>query len=195
MKEQQKMSIHCPHCVGTGVVRTGEQTAICPKCGMKISLGRDDGTWLQAEVQGDSSQEVADVVKELMNGSIKKHSNFNISDSNIGILNTGQINDIESINLSINNIAKSGNEEFSEALSKVLQAVIDEKHFSENDRSDLLTQLNHIGNEAKKPENKRTPHAIMKPIINGIGTSLSAAGGAASVWAVWGPVIRSFFGL
>jgi hypothetical protein len=161
---------------------------------MRLSIRKPDGTRLNAEVQGQSAPEVSQVAKELMKGTAREPITMHISDSNIGVLNTGEIKNVENLSSNIKILEGKGQADVACALTNIAQAVLDSNELADTQRTAVLAQLDHLGKEAAQSEDKRTPHVVIKPIFDAIGTTLSAAGGAAAVWSTWGPAIRAFFG-
>lgn len=116
---------------------------------------------------------------------------INISDINIGILNTGEIEDIQSISVNI----KSGTHEVAEAIKQITEAVSKSPDLAGTTRSMVLEQLEELRKQALLPAENRSKHGIIKAIISTLATTLGAAGGLAEVWSTWGPAIQKFFGL
>jgi hypothetical protein len=116
---------------------------------------------------------------------------INISNSNIGILNTGEIEDIQSISVNI----KSGTHEVAEAIKQITGAVSKSPDLAAPIRSMVLEQLEELSKQALIPIENRSKPGIIKAIISTLATTLSAAGGLAEVWSTWGPAIQKFFGL
>mgnify|MGYP001558668904 CR=1 FL=1 len=116
---------------------------------------------------------------------------INISNSNIGILNTGEIKDIHSISVNI----KSGAHEVAEAIKQITEAVSKSPDLTGTTRSMVLEQLEELSKQALIPIENRSKPGIIKAIISTLSTTLGAAGGLAEVWSTWGPAIQKFFGI
>ena len=72
---------------------------------------------------------------------------INISNSNIGILNTGEIKDIHSISVNI----KSGAHEVAEAIKQITEAVSKSPDLTGTTRSMVLEQLEELSKQALIP--------------------------------------------
>lgn len=120
---------------------------------------------------------------------------INISNSNIGILNTGEIEDIQSISVNITNLSKSGAHEIAESIKQITEAVSKSHDLTESTKLTVLEQLEELSKQALIPIETRSKSGIIKAIISTLATTLGAAGGLAEVWSTWGPSIQKFFGL
>lgn len=130
------------------------------------------------------------VVKELIMG-----DRIEISRSTIGILNTGEIKQVERISVNVSALEKSGNFDVAEAMKHLTEAVTNSRELSERQQSELLDQLEEISRQATLAPDKRSSSGVIKALLAGIATGLGAAGGLAEVWSTWGSVITRFFGL
>ncbi|HHT9123355.1 MAG TPA: hypothetical protein ACFYEF_10855 [Candidatus Wunengus sp. YC63] len=120
---------------------------------------------------------------------------INISNSNIGILNTGEIEDIQSISVNITSLSESGAHEVAEAIKQITEAVSKSSDLVATNKSMVLEQLEELSEQALLPAENRSKPGILKAIISTLATTLAAAGGLAEVWSTWGPAIQKFFGL
>lgn len=118
-----------------------------------------------------------------------------ISNSNIGILNTGEIEDIQSISVNITSLSESGAHEVAEAIKQITEAVSKSSDLAATNKSMVLEQLEELSEQALLPAENRSKPGILKAIISTLATTLGAAGGLAEVWSTWGPAIQKFFGL
>ena len=125
----------------------------------------------------------------------KGEININISQSTIGILNTGEIEDVESIKFFVSSLCNSGNFEIADALKHLTEAVTDSQELSPRNRSEVLDQLTELGRQATSPQEQRSKPGVLNAIVKDVATILAGAGGLAKVWSTWGPSIKAFFGL
>lgn len=65
---------------------------------------------------------------------------------------------------------------------------------TDEQRTELLDQLDELSTQAAIPQNKRVKPGVTKAILTGLATGMSAAGGLAEMWSTWSPAIRTFFG-
>ncbi len=120
-------------------------------------------------------------------------NNINVSNSTIGVLNTGEIQSIQSISINIQKLNESGAKEFSDAIKMVTEAVSECSGLEDNERSETLEQLEELSYQALLQPDMRVKQGVLKGIFTTMSATLSAAGGVAAVWSTWGPVIRQFF--
>ncbi len=196
-------TITCKHCHGTGSVGIlvptkcsrcnglGEHS--CPSC---VGSGRVGE--FEFEVSGDA-REVERVAKALAEKGLKhmaKRTKIDISlhDSSIGVLNTGEIRNIESISVSVTALSSKGYSEVANALKALTESVTRSAEMSPRERTELLDNLEELSRQAALAEKKRAKPAVIKSILLGISTTLAGVGGVAEVWSTWGPTIQRFFG-
>jgi hypothetical protein len=117
-----------------------------------------------------------------------------ISNSTIGLLNTGQIKNIESININIGKLSDFGAEEVAEALKKVTGAVAESVELADDVKSETLEQLESLSEQAILPESNRIKPGIVKAVFTALSGTLAATGSLADIWSTWGPSIQRFFG-
>lgn len=130
---------------------------------------------------------------------LKERENFegtgiNISNSAIGLLNTGEIEDVESISVNISKPEQQGEEAVARALRSLAESIENNESLQPETRATVLDQLEELSTQAALPVEERSKAGVLKAIVNGIASTLSAAGGLAEVWTTWGPVIQRFFG-
>jgi hypothetical protein len=112
----------------------------------------------------------------------------------IGNLNFQGIQLAESIDVKIGELrAQEGNDDIANAL-KELTTAIDKENLVEEQRNELLEQIELLGDQASVPKDQRKRGQI-KPIIDSLSGVCAGAGGLAAVWQVWGPVVMKFFGV
>jgi hypothetical protein len=122
-------------------------------------------------------------------------NNINISGSTVGMLNTGNIQDVKNIDVNITSLINTGNEEVANALKKITEAVAENVDISDGDKSEILDQLNELSGQAAISPEKRAKPGVIKAIVKGLAASLGAAGGLAEVWTLTGKVICAYFGI
>ncbi len=200
--------VQCPSCGGTGysedprglqpegacAVCRGSGTVRCPRCS---GIGRVGD--FEFEVSGDDAREVERVAKALAEKGLKhmaKRTKIDISlhDSSIGVLNAGEIRNIESISVSVTALSSKGYSEVADALKALTESVTRSAEMSPRERTELLDNLEELSRQAALAEKKRAKPAVIKSILLGISTTLAGVGGLAEVWSTWGPTIQRFFG-
>lgn len=122
-------------------------------------------------------------------------NNINIDRSTIGMLNAGQIQDVESISINVSAIAQSGNEDVAQALRATTEAVVSSKEISEDERTAILEQLDELSSQAALPLENRAKAGVIKAILTSLTAGLSVGANVAQVWSTWGGTIKTFFGV
>jgi hypothetical protein len=121
-------------------------------------------------------------------------NNINIDRSTIGVLNTGQMQEIQQIDVNISKLDQRAEADVAEALKALTEAIVSNQDISVEQRSELVEQLHELSDQALLPPNQRKI-GIVRAIVVGLSSSLNAVSGLATIWATWGATIRSSFGL
>jgi hypothetical protein len=119
---------------------------------------------------------------------------FNISQSPIGILNTGEIREVESIAANVSLLDQEENDKVGIAILNLTKAVTDSKELSETQRKEALEFLETLSGQAPIPQEKRLPSASLKAVFNGLASTINTAGSLAQLWTTWGTQIAAYFG-
>jgi hypothetical protein len=121
-------------------------------------------------------------------------NNIHVDRSSVGILNAGQMEGIQRIDINISRLDKTSDPSIAEALKALTQAVLSDQAISTEQRDDLLDQLHGLSDQALLPPEKRKS-GVIKAIITGLAGGLNAVSGLATIWSTWGGTIRTHFGL
>ena len=121
-------------------------------------------------------------------------NHINIDRSIIGMLNTGSIQDVQQIDINVKTIAEAGQVDIANAIKALTEAVASSKDVSDQQRTEILDQLNLVSSEAAIPAPSRKT-GIIKPVLTGLATGISAVGSLAKLWAMFGDTICSYFGV
>jgi hypothetical protein len=124
----------------------------------------------------------------------KQMTAINVSNSSIGILNTGLIYNVKAININIGKLSEIGADEVANALKNVTDAVAETAELPDEAKSDVLEQLESLSEQATLPEAQRNKPAVLKAVFTSLNVALAAGGSLAGIWATWGPAIQKFFG-
>lgn len=168
---------------------------MCQTC---TAYGRSGN--FEFKVHGVDAKEVETVAKALIEKGFERMSsspniNINLSNSAIGVLNTGEIENVHSISVNVAALAESGNEEVAKALKELTEAVASSQEISSEERSEILENLEELSKQAALAREERAKAGVIKSILSGVGASIGAAAGLAKIWSVWGNSIRTFFGV
>jgi hypothetical protein len=122
-------------------------------------------------------------------------TNIFLNNSQVGLLHSGQIQHVQSITANIRHLQGSGSSNIAEAIEKLTQAVTGSQKLQDQEKTVVLEQLEELSKQAVLPADQRVKPGALKAVVNGVATTLGAAGGLAEVWSTWGPVVMRFFGL
>ncbi|MBI3415092.1 MAG: hypothetical protein HY043_07200 [Verrucomicrobia bacterium] len=124
----------------------------------------------------------------------KDRPTITITNSNIGILNTGQVENIGSIAVHVQNLSASGHPNVAEAFKSLAETIAASTELSSQTIAEALEQLDELARQASTEPASRSKLGVLKSVFHGLATTLGAAGRLAEVWATWGHVIQKFFG-
>ncbi|OJT16854.1 hypothetical protein BO221_48010 [Archangium sp. Cb G35] len=92
------------------------------------------------------------------------------------------------INQHIGNI-QQGNQELANAFKSVLEALKTDASLEPAKRAEAEQQLAFLAEQAAKPEEKRQPKAVVKPMLLALRETLGLSADLLQVWSTFGPVI------
>lgn len=121
-------------------------------------------------------------------------NNISIDGSTIGVLNTGQMQGIQQIDVNISRLGQTSETDIAEAFRALTEAIISSPAISIDQRTELVEQLHELSNQALLPQNQRRT-GVIRAILTGLSSSLNGVSALATIWATWGDTIRSYFGL
>jgi hypothetical protein len=135
---------------------------------------------------------------EIMRGSIMSTqnvtTNVHVTNSQIGILNTGTLRDVQSIDASITTLKTRGDLDVGHAFSKLAEGVVGDDSLAEVDKAELLSNLKYLSETAAKNEEERAP-SVLRSVLRSVADGINAAGPALKTLAPLISVITKFFGL
>ena len=114
-------------------------------------------------------------------------SSFNIRDSSIGVLNTGNLSIVSSC---ISVLAKRGEKELSKAISELSAAVILEAKLTEGAKNEILELISAISEESIKPKERRRP-GVLKAYVSSLAASIGTIAGLITIWDKVRPLFES----
>ena len=118
-------------------------------------------------------------------------NHINISNSNVGMVNTGKIQ-AESIDLSIDALIRGNEQELAKAIKDLTTATLQAQQVTDANRNEIIELLAHIAEESIKPPEYRKKSIIMSAISR-VGELVSLADGLTKIWEHSSPIIKSFF--
>lgn len=113
----------------------------------------------------------------------------------VGILNTGEIENVKSILVNMSSLQDCGYSEVAAALKELTEAVAGCRELPSEKRAEVLDHLEELSRQATLEPEKRAKPGVLRGLFSGMATTLGAAGGLAGAWSTWGPAIKAFFGL
>ncbi|MDZ7337362.1 MAG: hypothetical protein ONB30_02345 [candidate division KSB1 bacterium] len=167
---------------------------MCHTCSGRGRIGE-----FEFEVHGTDAEDVERVTKTLLQQGLQKISSnskveIHLHHSTLGVLNTGEIENVHSISVNVSTLSDSGFPEVANALKILTEAIADSQEIASAQRAELLEQIEELSSQAARKPGERTKAGVIKAILTSLATTLSAAGGLAEVWSTWGPVVTRFFG-
>lgn len=154
----------------------------------------EEGTFINFETRVEKINLAGQPTRPSPKGGTTYKTEIHLRDSVIGILNTGEIKDVESISVNASLVAEAGHAEMAKALKELTEAVAASRELSADDRAYVLENLEELSRQAALPPETRAKAGVIRSVVAGVGATLSAAGGLAEVWSTWGAVISSYFG-
>jgi hypothetical protein len=119
----------------------------------------------------------------------KKSTNINISNSNVGAINTGTI---QSLSVKMTRLQEAGSPEMAQAFQALTSAIL-ASSLPPATQNELASQLEFVAGQAAEPPVRRNT-AVVKATLHALSTTLSTTADLLQVWTQWGPVIAAFFG-
>lgn len=105
-------------------------------------------------------------------------NNIRVSNSEIGVLNTGSIENVDS---TVTVLKSSGNSELAQAVTALSEAVIKSNEISSNEKNQIIELLGAISSEAIAPKQKQR-RSVVKALLSELSGMLSGIGSLASLW-------------
>jgi hypothetical protein len=116
-------------------------------------------------------------------------NNIKVDRSVVGSINTGQI---QRLDVAIDHVKQSGDEQVAAALASLTQAVVDSADLNRRDRDSTLEQLAYLAEQATLPAERRA-NAVARSVVAGLERVLSVAADLATVWAGVQPILQRIF--
>ena len=116
-------------------------------------------------------------------------NNIQVSNSEIGVLNTGSI---ENVDATVTVLKTGGNSELAIALKSLTEEVIKSKEITNEIKDKVLELLSAISEEAVAPKEKRKG-AVIKALISEITSVLSGISSLASSWDAVKTIFEKIF--
>jgi hypothetical protein len=127
----------------------------------------------------------------IIQGATVALNNINVTNSNVGVLNTGNLEIVDSAITQLNQDADAAG--VSNAISQLANAIVASNELSSEKRNEAIEILGVIASEATAPKDKRRG-AVIKSLLPTLGTIIQSGAGLIQIWQAVLPVITTFFG-
>ena len=154
----------------------------------------EDDTFINFEVRVEKINVAGKPTRPATAGGTTYNTEIHLRDSSVGVLNAGEIKDVQSISANVTSLSSAGQTEIANALKELTEAVAGSGDLPPEERTHVLESLEELSKQAALPANERAKLGVIKSLALGVGSTVSAAGGLAEVWSTWGPAIRAYFG-
>lgn len=125
----------------------------------------------------------------LVSGGTVNNNHIAINNSPIGILNIGNI---QNLNQTIDNLYSESQADLAENIKKFSEAILNEQKLTKEQQSEVLESLDVITKELlQKPENRKK--AVVKALMSGISGITELAANSLTIWQVLYPLLQKFF--
>lgn len=117
------------------------------------------------------------------------YNNIQVDRSVVGAINTAQV---ARIDVAMENIKNSGNDEVNEALKALTEAVVSSTKVQDKTRTQLVEQLAFLAEQAALPPAQQQK-SVIKMVLKAIPVTIAAAADLTALWSHWGGTLTSFF--
>src|SRR5262249_942142 len=130
--------------------------------GWAISPGGGSTSWdAKFRLTSLGKQRVVEGYRPTLGTSMSNNISVHISESTIGMLNTGQLENVQSISVNVSTLADRGQAEVAEALKQVTEAVTASQEINSDNRDELLDYLEELSKQAAlEPAQRAKPSII-----------------------------------
>ena len=118
--------------------------------------------------------------------------NFNLTGSNVGVLNTGQV--VGDIHARLNLVQGDGAVEFKQALDKLAEVFEAAPELQASEKEEALALVKHVAEEAAKPPQQRNLF-VLKTVVERLGLAAAGAASVEKIWATAHPILHHFFSI
>jgi hypothetical protein len=178
----------------------GGQISLCLDCKLKldqsIAIQQDlverNLNYLAAEVEsitGLPGTVPRYPMRQVVRADQVTQHNVSVSNSSIGVLNTGSLQMVNSAAVSL---SQGGQKELSDAIKTLADGIARNTQVTKEVQDKALEILSFISSEATVSSEKRRRFAI-RPLLQELANLCSGVAGLAQLWQQFGPMITSWF--
>ncbi len=113
-------------------------------------------------------------------------NNFTISESKIGVINTGEIHRID---MAMARIGKQGPTGLAAALKDFTEAIIDREELGPSQKNELLEQVAEISEQLARPPEKRQK-GILRALLGGVQKTITTVAALSETWSKLEPFLK-----
>lgn len=125
----------------------------------------------------------------LVSGGTVNNNHIAISNSQIGVLNTGSI---QNLNQTIDTLYSASHKELADNIKNFSEAVLNAMELQKEQKDEVLESLDVITKELfQKPESRK--NTVAKSLMAGISETVELAANSLTVWQVLQPLLLKFF--
>jgi hypothetical protein len=117
-------------------------------------------------------------------------NNISVSDSAIGVLNTGDLEMVDSAITVLKN--DPATKDLSDALKRLTNAIAAAADLASEQKNEAIEILSLVASEATAPQGKRKT-SVVKRLLGHFPTLIQTSAGLVEIWNAVGPLITSFF--
>ena len=115
--------------------------------------------------------------------------NIKVDQSVVGSINTGEV---QRINVAMDHIKTSGNQELVKALEEFTEAVINETKLDAELKNQIIEQISFLAFQSTLPKEKRKP-GIVKAVLLAVKNTVSTMVALSSLWSKLQPLLEHIF--
>jgi hypothetical protein len=113
-----------------------------------------------------------------------------VSESNIGVINTGTLLNLEA---GIEVIQNLGDKDLANAVKELTQAVLDSNDINDQLKTEIAEQLEFLVTEALASKDKKRK-GLARKVIDNISKSISTVASLLTIWNTLHPLLQAYFG-
>ena len=124
-----------------------------------------------------------------VSGGTINNNHIAISNSQIGVLNTGNI---QNLNQTIDSLYSASEVKLAENIKKFSEAILSEQNLSKEQQSEILESLDVITKELfQKSKNRKK--TVVKTLMTAISSTVELTANSMTIWQVLLPLLQKFF--
>jgi hypothetical protein len=201
------MSVKCHNCEKPAMFTVGpegQQVPLCLDCRLKLAqifaIENDQrerqSNFIIAQAESAVGLHAGSLPRfperqvRVIQGGTMTLNNISVSDSAIGVLNTGNLEMVDSAISALK--SDPATKEISEALTQLTDSIADAKDLGSKEKNEAIEILSFVASEATAPEDKRKA-SVVKHLLEHFPTLIQTSAAVVDIWQAFGPSIISFF--